>query len=88
MLISESSYRIVVNTQSYTDSIRHVLGDQLMNPIDSTDWGDSMQINDSIFRLDGADGSVIGRDVKAVVKNTVFSRSSSAFPDALFKIKE
>lgn len=49
--------RILATEQSYTDSIRNVLGKQFKNPMDSMEWKEPIQVDDSIFRVVRFDGA-------------------------------
>ena len=51
--------RILPNEQSYTDSIRNVLGKQFTNPLDSLEWEEPVQIDDSIFSVVRSDGGTL-----------------------------
>lgn len=57
IFLDDHSIRIVSVSQDYTDSVRTYFCNQLINPIDSTEWGVPEQINDSVYVLAGSDGS-------------------------------
>ena len=49
--------KFLATEQSYTDSVRKVLGKPFKNPLDSLEWKEPVQIDDSIFRVTRYDGA-------------------------------
>lgn len=52
-----TSTRLLATEQSYTDSVRKVLGMPFKNPLDSLEWKEPVQVDDSIFRVTRYDGA-------------------------------
>lgn len=49
--------KFLVTEQSYTDSVRKTLGMPFKNPLDSLEWKEPVQVDDSIFRVTRYDGA-------------------------------
>ena len=49
--------KFLATEQSYTDSVRKALGMPFKNPLDSLEWKEPVQVDDSIFRVTRYDGA-------------------------------
>jgi hypothetical protein len=49
--------KFLATEQSYTDSVRKTLGMPFKNPLDSLEWKEPVQVDDSIFRVTRYDGA-------------------------------